>query len=148
VGNDHGYLVSLKRLILELDLSENVTVHENISYNNLKDFYDSSYLYVNTANTKLACMGLSMKEAMAAELPVIASDVGGIPEAVIDGVTGFIFRVDDHQQLASQIARLLDDPSLARKFGKAGRNRAEELFDRNFSNKKVLDLIDKMETTQ
>lgn len=145
VGNDHGYVKTLERHIQEMNLTENITLHRDIPYKELKDFYNMSYLYVNTANTKLACMGLSMKEAMAAELPVIASDAGGIPEAVIDGVSGFIFHVDDHMQLASQIGRLLQDPELARKFGKAGRKRAEEIFDSNTSSHEVLDLIRKME---
>lgn len=67
-------------------------------------------------------------EAMAASLPVIATDVGGNAEAVRDGVSGIIIPPDDPAKLASAIERLLSDPSLQESMGAAGRKLAAENF--------------------
>jgi len=67
-------------------------------------------------------------EAMAAGCPVIASDAGGLPEMVVDGVTGLIFSAGDVGALTSALARLLKDPALARHMGQAGRVRFLQKF--------------------
>ena len=55
-------------------------------------------------------LGIAIMEAMAAGLPVVASDVGGIPELVTPGVTGELFAVRDHAALARQLVDLLRSP--------------------------------------
>ncbi len=67
-------------------------------------------------------------EAMRAGLPVIASAVGGIPELVEDGVTGILVPPADPAALANALARLVEDPELARSMGKAGRRRFLDHF--------------------
>ncbi len=66
---------------------------------------------------------------MAAGLPVVASAVGGIPEAVADGETGLLVPPNDPEALAGALGRLLADPELRRRLGAAGRRRAEALYD-------------------
>ncbi len=73
-------------------------------------------------------MPMVILEAMAAGLPVVATNVGGTPEVVIDGETGFLVPPGDPQALADVIKKLMDDPELRRKFGKAGRERVEKHF--------------------
>ena len=72
--------------------------------------------------------GLPIIEAMAAELPVVASRIGGIPEIVVEGQTGLLVEPDSPAELAQTLLRILDDPVLAEAMGRAGRKRAEELF--------------------
>jgi len=72
---------------------------------------------------------VSVLEAMAAELPVVASDVGGLAELVIDGETGMLVPSGDPAALAEALGRLLDDRQLRQKLGAAGRARAEASFD-------------------
>jgi len=67
-------------------------------------------------------------EAMAAGLPVVATAVGGTPEVVVNGVTGFLVPPRDPDALAKAIIRLLCDPDLRRRMGKAGRERVERFF--------------------
>jgi glycosyltransferase involved in cell wall biosynthesis len=67
-------------------------------------------------------------EAMLAERPVVATDVGSVPEVVIDAETGILVTPDDPAALARAIARLLDDPELARRLGEAGRRLVLERF--------------------
>jgi glycosyltransferase involved in cell wall biosynthesis len=72
---------------------------------------------------------LSILEAMAAGLPVVASAVGGVPEQVADGETGFLVPPGDETALAAALERLAGDAELRGRLGAAGRARAEERFD-------------------
>jgi glycosyltransferase involved in cell wall biosynthesis len=69
--------------------------------------------------------GIVAVEAMAARRPVVASRVGGLPETVVDGVTGVLVPPGDSAALASAILRLLDAPAERARMGAAGRARAE-----------------------
>jgi glycosyltransferase involved in cell wall biosynthesis len=72
---------------------------------------------------------VSVLEAMAAELPVVASRVGGLSELVVDGETGLLVPPRDADALAAALGRLVADPGLRREFGAAGRAYAESRFD-------------------
>jgi glycosyltransferase involved in cell wall biosynthesis len=67
---------------------------------------------------------LAVVEAMLAALPVIASDVGSVREAVVDGETGFLVPPEDPPALAQAILRLAEDGDLRRRLGEVGRSRA------------------------
>ncbi len=71
---------------------------------------------------------LSILEAMAARKPVIATCVDGVPEAVVDGETGWLVPPDDAEALADRILALIENPQRARAMGAAGRHRVESLF--------------------
>ncbi len=71
---------------------------------------------------------ISILEAMRAGLPVVATDVGGIREAVVDGETGFLVPHGDQSVLTDRLERLLRDPLLRVRMGEAGRVRFERLF--------------------
>ena len=72
--------------------------------------------------------GLSALEAMACEVPVIASNVGGLHEVVQDGVSGFLLPPDDLDGMASRGVELLTDDALHRRFAGAGRRIVVEKF--------------------
>ena len=67
-------------------------------------------------------------ESMASGKAVIASNVGGNPEAIVDGSTGFLFNPQDPDQLAAKILLLLKNKTLREQMAKASRKRAEEIF--------------------
>ena len=67
-------------------------------------------------------------EAMASGKPVIASNVGGNPEAILDGKTGFLFEPQDPDELAAKAILLLKDKNLREGMGSAARKRAEDVF--------------------
>lgn len=87
--------------------------------------------------------GLVCVEAMASELPVVASRVGGIPEIVKDGETGLLVPPADDEALAGALVRLAGDPELRRRLGKAGRARFLELFTVEAMAKKTLELYER-----
>ena len=68
--------------------------------------------------------GLAALEAMACELPVIASRVGGLPEVVTDGETGFLSEVGDVEKMANDTTRLLADEEFRREMGRQARESA------------------------
>jgi len=72
--------------------------------------------------------GLVILEAMALSRPVVASNVGGIPEMIEDGVTGLLVPPHDPEALAAAIVRLLTDHPLADTIARAGRNQVHERF--------------------
>jgi glycosyltransferase involved in cell wall biosynthesis len=71
---------------------------------------------------------LTVLEAMRAGLPVVASDVGGVDEAVVDGETGFLVPRGNIEALRERIVRLIQSPALRLSMGKAGRMRYEQQF--------------------
>ena len=75
--------------------------------------------------------GLAALEAMACGLPVIASAVGGLPEVIADGETGFLRPMGDVAAMTAAARRLLDDPALRARFAAAARLRAETQYQRD-----------------
>jgi glycosyltransferase involved in cell wall biosynthesis len=70
----------------------------------------------------------SLLESMASGVPVVATRVGGNPEVIEHGVTGFLVPARDSEALAAAMGRILEDANLAAQFGQAGRQRVARLF--------------------
>ena len=97
---------------------------------------------IRTATGRVEGLGLVSVEAAATGVPVIGSDLGGIPEAVIDGETGFLVPSRDEEALARRMAELLGDAALRRRCGEAGRALACRRFDIGRQTARLEDLYD------
>jgi N-acetyl-alpha-D-glucosaminyl L-malate synthase BshA len=75
--------------------------------------------------------GLVALEAMSCEVPVVATNVGGIPEVVIHGETGFLGELGDVKTMADYVLKILKSPDLKKQMAEAGRRRAVEVFDQS-----------------
>ena len=73
--------------------------------------------------------GLAALEAMACNVPVVASDVGGLPELIVDGETGFLCPLDDVDAFTQRTRALLTNDDLHERMSAAARKRAEDTFD-------------------
>jgi len=73
-------------------------------------------------------LGIACLEAMACGLPTVTTNVVGLREVAVDGVTGFVVPLDSAEALAQASLRILKDSGLARRMGTAGRQRVEEIF--------------------
>lgn len=78
--------------------------------------------------SELESFGLAALEAQACEVPVIATRIGGIPEVVADGESGFLSDVGDVEKMTTDTLRLLKDDKLRRSFGKKGRESAIQRY--------------------
>jgi N-acetyl-alpha-D-glucosaminyl L-malate synthase BshA len=78
--------------------------------------------------SELESFGLAALEALACEVPVIATRIGGIPEVVTDGECGYLRDVGDTDNMAEDINRLLDDEDLRRSLGLKGRDLAVQRY--------------------
>jgi len=88
--------------------------------------------------------GLAALEAMACELPVIASRVGGLPEVVTDGETGFLSEVGDIDKMARDAARLLTDDEFRRSMGARARESALDRYRTDLVIPKYIDFYEKV----
>ena len=84
-------------------------------------------LYVQPSRDE--ALGIAAIEAMAMGKPVVAARVGGLPEVVIDGSTGVLFPPGDASALSQAVVALFQDPAIRLAMGRAGRERAREVFD-------------------
>lgn len=98
-------------------------------------------LFVHCPTTWLEGLGIAHLEAMAMGKPTVVSENGGLPEAALDGVTGFVVPPGNIDCLSSAILKLLNDDDLARGMGRKARQRAAEFFDAKKNIKKMEALL-------
>jgi len=101
-------------------------INEMVSVDVVTQLYSHAAVFV--CPSVYEPFGLINLEAMACETPVVASAVGGILEVVEDGVTGLLVPPARPAALAGALRRVLEDPQLGRRLGRAGRLRVEERF--------------------
>ena len=89
---------------------------------------------VSLLPSELESFGLAALGAQACEVPVVASRVGGIPEVINEGESGFMSDVGDTEKMSLDVLRLLNDEDLRQKFGKRGR----ELAISRYSTEKII----------
>jgi glycosyltransferase involved in cell wall biosynthesis len=130
----------LEKMILDLGLQNRIFLiglEEDIP-----TFLQSGDIYLQPSRWEGLC--LTVTEAMACGLPVVASKVGGIPESVIHDETGLLVESEDVESLVESILHLANDPSKRSTMGNASRVRAEQLFD---GSKMVQRFSDTLEST-
>jgi len=124
VGEDRGIGRDLKKMAIDLGIAAKMRFlglrHD------VPDLLAASDLSVLPSHEE----GFSnvILESMAAGLPVVATRVGGNPEAVVDGVTGWLVPPGNPAAMAEKIIDLLGDPERAKRWGEQGRNRVKQDF--------------------
>jgi glycosyltransferase involved in cell wall biosynthesis len=124
VGEDRGIRTDLEELAQELGIVNHIVFLDQRK--DIPDLMLSSDISVLPSHEE----GFSnvVLESMAAGLPVVASRVGGNPEAIIDGQTGWLVPPKQPEELALKIMDLLNDPEKAKKWGEAGRRLVKDNF--------------------
>ncbi len=124
----------------EVPETPGVVVHRGVRNNSpeLVRLYQQSDLFV--LPTRADCYSWVAMEAMACELPVVISSVGGIGDIVSEGETGYLTPPDDYGALAERLDALVADAALRRRLGAAGLERARALYGLD-NYRALLDLI-------
>lgn len=120
------YLEHLAKLVALNKLENHVSFIGRIQYAELPRFISAGDVFAMPSRSRLAGLeveglGIVYLEASSCGLPVIAGSSGGAPDAVIDGVTGFVVDGTDNQQIAKAAIELLNNPEKAKAMGIAGR---------------------------
>lgn len=126
VAGDGPELESLRRLSDELGVAERTRFLGLRT--DLSSVLQDADIFVHPAVWQEA-FGLTIAEAMATACPVVASNIGAVPELVVDGVTGFLVPPGDSGAIATALERLATDPGLRDRLGQSARRRVEEMFD-------------------
>jgi glycosyltransferase involved in cell wall biosynthesis len=116
-------------------------LHTNLEANDplLIRLYRESHVFV--LPTLADCFGIASIEAMATGLPVITTNVGGVPDIVDDGQQGFLIEPKDGAALAARLESLLDDEPLRRAMGERARARALARFDARQNTERLTGLM-------
>ncbi len=125
VAGDGVCMPALKQLTAELGLEEHVYFHGEV--HDVAGLLGRAGLFVLPSVEE--GISLTLLEAMARGLPVVATRIGGNPEVVIDGDTGLIVPARDPAAMARALLRVLGDAPGGRRMGRAGRQRVETHFD-------------------
>jgi phosphatidylinositol alpha-1,6-mannosyltransferase len=125
------YRSALERLARETGVERAVHLTGSVPWKELPAHYAAGDVYAMPCRTRrrgldVEGLGIVYLEASATGLPVVAGDSGGAPDAVREGETGYVVGGRDDAAVAQRIARLLEDPALARRMGAAGRAWVQE----------------------
>lgn len=126
-GSQDNYYKEAKDLIMNEKLNRNII--STGWRNNLKNILSALNVAVLPSTNFPEGLPNVIIEAMALSKPVIATDIPGPRDIVVDGETGFLVPPGDIRAMAEKITYLLNNPELAIKMGEAGRKRVEKLFD-------------------
>lgn len=114
-------------LCKDLGIYEDVTFFETIPNQEVPKALNTMDIFVNSSNVE--SFGVNIVEAMACELPVVATPCPGPKEVIDNGVTGVVLKDWNHEELATELIKLVDSPELREQYGKAGREKVLREYD-------------------
>jgi len=133
IAGEGPLLGELQKLARELNIERRVSFTGFISQEQLRDIYYRTHIFVHPSQTgrdgNVEGIPNSMLEAMASGLPVFATDHGGIPEAVKNGVSGVLVRERDHEALANALLNATQDSDSLARIARNGAEVVRKNFD-------------------
>jgi len=140
-ANDGGYAETLMKLTARLGLDQRVTFMGAMLQSEVAEFMARAQVLVLPSLSE--GLGRVLLEAMACGTPVIGSAVGGIPDIIQDGETGFLIPPGEVGALAGRLKWILQHPDQARQIGESARKFARKFFSEELYVKHYSDLIQK-----
>jgi len=130
-----------ERILSELDQYDNFHWLGNLQYpDKVREYLSEIDVYTLITGMDLA--SLTLKEAQLMKKPVVATNVGGNQEMMIDGKTGFLVQQGNHEQLIDKLSLLLEDKELAKKMGNEGRKFIEDTFNWELVTKNFIKIME------
>ncbi len=119
----------LKKLAVELGVMQDAVFVGHIEYREVPRYHNMLSVSVFVSVKHSESFGVAVIEASACGKPVVVANVGGLPEVVEDGVTGFVVEPRNPEQTANAIEKLVLDESLRRRMGERGKRRVARLYN-------------------
>lgn len=139
---------TLRLLISHLKLNDHVFLHGPKSQEEIYNFYNNSNLFILpsivSSEGRAETQGLVIQEAQSMELPIIVTDVGGIPEGIIPDETGFLVPEKSPEAIAEKIEYLILKPKIANEMGKRGREFVKNKFDLQIIGSQTIQLYNQL----
>ncbi|MEO2048029.1 MAG: glycosyltransferase family 4 protein [Pirellulales bacterium] len=129
----------LQESILQLGLKDAITLTGLVSNPISMGVYDAADICCQVSRWE-ELFGFTIAEAMVCQRPVVATRVGGIPELINDGTTGFLVPHRDARQIADHILKLAKSPTLRAKMGVSARKMVAEKFDVGKNVRRLIEL--------
>lgn len=128
----------LENLVKNLSLQHNVNLVGLKTQETIIDFYKNSHIFLLTSN--MEGLAVVLLEAQAMGLPIIATAVGGVPEAILNGYSGYLVPKGDINAIAKKLIYLIEHPEIWSMMGRVGRKFVEEKYDIKKLNKLLISL--------
>jgi len=133
IAGEGPMLAEMKELTRKLKIADRVALPGFVSQEKLRELYYSSHIFLHPSETgsdgNQEGIPNSMLEAMATGLPVFATDHGGIPEAIENGVSGVLVPERDHEALSRALLDAVKERDLLARLARNGANVVAEKFD-------------------
>lgn len=120
-GTERGYLIELS------NNSENIIFHGSIPNSSVPKFLSTLDIFVIPSRSE--GFGVAAVEASSCQLPIIAANVGGLPEVVINNLTGLLFEKENAADLKNKLKKLIEDDSSRINYGVRGREHVKRNYD-------------------
>ena len=121
---DRGYLEELRELVQRLGVQDRIDLRSDLGREELLRTVRAARLFA--LHSEEESQGIALCEAMASGLPVVATDVGGIPDVVEHGSSGLLSPYGDVDTFAAHLTRMLEDDALVRRMSDRAVRRAAE----------------------
>lgn len=131
---------ALKGLCKSLNIGKNVSFFGAVSDKLVNRFYQRANVVV-LPSIVMENSPLTIYEAMAFARPVLASDIGGIPDLVINGENGLLFKAGDEEELSLKLIELFSDKETAKNMGISGRLKVESTYTPEIHLERYMELI-------
>jgi glycosyltransferase involved in cell wall biosynthesis len=124
--HQQDYYIKLKNLVCELKLSKDIIFVDYVEHEKVPLVLRLFNIFVFSSTHEGT--PVSILEAMAMEIPVVATDVGGVSEQIVNGETSILVPPKDPEAIAEAIIRLLQNPEERIRMGRRSRKRVQEMF--------------------
>ena len=134
----------LKEMVLKFGIEKNVEFIGRIPHSEVSEYLNKFDIYCAPSVLNSESFGVAIVEASACEIPVVVSDVGGLPEVVENGKTGYVVESRNSDILAQKLYELCESKKLREKLGKNGREKVLKEYDWNSNVNEMIKIYEKI----
>ena len=139
MGDKEGYYKEIKKMIIKLSLNKNIIFLDSVNYEQLPKYINVCDIYIHPTLRDEAAP-LVIIQAIACGKPVVATNIGGIPDVILNGVNGYVFELGNSIEFSECINKILSNDKLRNLMSHSARKIAIKNFSSVLMAKKLLDI--------